>query len=83
MTVDYYSSSSFNISANAEWIDINSSISPGNHTIALNIQENTGNTAREAIIEVYDAEHRFQFSVIQNGKTSNGGDIDDMEHIEW
>ena len=83
MTVDYYSSSSFNISANAEWIDINSSISPGNHTIALNIQENTGNTAREAVIEVYDAEHRFQFSVIQNGKTSNGGDIDDMEHIEW
>lgn len=83
MTIDYHSTSSFNVKTNVEWIEINNSIVSGNGKLYLSLQENKENTAREAVIEVYDAEHRFQFSVIQNGKTSNGGDIDDMEHIEW
>jgi len=83
MTIDYHSTSSFNVRTNVEWIEINNSIVRGNGKLYLSLQENKENSAREAVIEVYDTEHRFQFSVIQNGKTSNGGDIDDMEHIEW
>ena len=83
LKIDYYSTSYFSISTDAEWIKTTDSIFAGYNSLFLSIEENTEKTTREADIIVSDSANTYKFTVIQTGKPTNNGSIDDMDHIEW
>lgn len=83
LKIDYYSTSYFSISTDAEWIKTTDSIFAGNNSLFLSVEENTEKTTREADIIVSDSANTYKFTIIQTGKPTNNGSIDDMDHIEW
>ena len=83
LKIDYYSTSYFSVSTNAEWIRTTDSIRTGNHSLTFKIEENNGKETRTADIMISDSTNTYKLIVIQTGKTTNSGGINDMEHIEW
>lgn len=74
-----------NVDVNVEWMafigkngDIYSFSTEENNTT-----ENNGKETRKADVIISDSSNTYKLTIIKTGKTTNNGDIDDMEHIEW